>query len=309
VGAVFVVALLATGAWSSFVDQVFLSKRQYVDVGFSYVSALKGRIADLRIGTAHSSLHSGVELIITASPLVIVPALALGWWRCRGAPDLPATGLVAFGAAGIVGVFPRPGVNHFTDAMPLVLAATASLWALVPRPGLAESRRARLFVVVAFTIAAAAALVVVGSATQDFVRGADLRAAPFAPAAFRGGGATPALRLRRALHTNTNGQVFIAREDAGYFYLMTGIRNPLPYDIAERSDFGSKGQQGVIDRIRRGEARWVCLYPPGSHTLRVDPLAPRMLERWVHRHLKLVAKAPACDLYRATAASRTGPRA
>ena len=55
--------------------------------------------------------------------------------------------------------------------------------------------------------------------------------------------------------THTDGEIFVLREDAAFWYLTTGVRDPLPYDIPEVSDFGSGGEHGVIARLRARRGR------------------------------------------------------
>ena len=55
-----IVVLVATGAWSAFIDQVFLSKRQYVDVGL----LVRDRVGGPRervFGGAHTDLRGVVR--------------------------------------------------------------------------------------------------------------------------------------------------------------------------------------------------------------------------------------------------------
>ena len=116
-------------------------------------------------------------------------------------------------------------------------------------------------------------------------------------------------RLREGIWSNTDGRVFIAREDAGFLYFQTGTRNPLPYDMVERSDFGGGGEQTVIRDLVRERVQYVCLHPPRPAHKLESVLIPVTLERWVRTHYTFVSRYPSCDLYRAVAGSDTGPRA
>ena len=115
--------------------------------------------------------------------------------------------------------------------------------------------------------------------------------------------------LRNGIWSNTDGRVFIAREDAGFLYFQTGTRNPLPYDMVERSDFGGGGERTVIRDLVRERVQYVCLHPPRSRRKLASPLVPVTLERWVRSHYAMVGRYPSCDLYRAAVGSDTGPRA
>src|SRR6185436_19204630 len=102
------------------------------------------------------------------------------------------------------------------------------------------------------------------------------------PERFRAGVAD----IKRFVRDSTDGKVFIVREDAGFWYLTTGTRNPLPFDIPEVSDFGADGEDGVIRRLERGEATWVCVKPVKEHAN--GELEPRRIRRWVRAHFEFV---------------------
>jgi hypothetical protein len=312
VSAPVVAALASSGAWSAFVDQVFLSKRQYLGVGFSYSTALHDRVQ--RVFTnPHTDLRGVVQLTIMATPVVVVAVLLWACWRHRRNPDLLYVALVAFGCAGLAGVFPRPGVNHFVDVMPLTFAATVGVWALAPRRRTVTSRARWTVLAAVAMLTVVGSVVVAGDSMQAY---ANRRAAHDFPH-FR---AVPIRRhlrvrmheLRDGIWTQTDGRVFIAREDAGFLYFETGSRDPLPYDMVERSDFGGGGEQTVIHQLVRRRVQHVCLRRPRpARAVRAatSPLEPRTLERWVRNHYTFVGRYPACDLYRAVAGSDTGPRA
>ena len=65
----------------------------------------------------------------------------------------------------------------------------------------------------------------------------------------------------------------------------------------------------MIHQLVRRRVRYVCLHRPRPARAAASPLVPGTLERWVRAHYTFVGRYPACDLYRATAGSDTGPRA
>jgi len=304
-----VVFLVASGAWSAFIDQVFLSKRQYVDVGFSYVSAFQDRVQRVFSGT-HTDLRSVVQLTIMATPIIVIAVLVWACWRNHRNPDLRYVALVAFACAGLASVYPRPGVNHFADVMPLTFTATVGVWAVAPRRHTVTSRARWTVFAAAALIAFVAASVVAGDSVQAYANPRASRDFPhFESVPIRRHMRVRMDRLRSGIWSNTDGRVFIAREDAGFLYFATGATDPLPYDMVERSDFGGGGERGVIRDLIRNRVQFVCLHPPRPRRKADSPLVPATLERWVRAHYEYVGRYPACDLYRATAGSDTGPRA
>jgi hypothetical protein len=303
------VVLVASGAWSAFVDQVILSKRQYVDVGFSYVSALQDRVQRVFSGT-HTDLRSIVQLTIMATPIIVIAVLVWACWRNHRNPDLRYLALVAFACAGLGSVFPRPGVNHFVDVMPLTFIATVGVWAQAPRRHTVTTRARWTVFAAAALVAFVGASVVAGDAVQAYSNPLASRDFPhFENVPIRRHMAVRMGRLRDGIWSNTDGRVFIAREDAGFLYFETGTRNPLPYDMVERSDFGGGGERTVIRDLIRSRVQYVCLHPPRPRRKADSPLVPATLEHWVRTHYSYVGRYPACDLYRTAAGSETGPRA
>jgi len=296
VSAVGAAVLLASGAWSAFLDQVFRSKRDYLDVGFSYWTAVERRVDALGGGDPIDT-RAIVWLLILATPIAVAALLAWSCWRARRRIDAALTAFVAFGAVGILGAVPRPGVDHLgSTAALMITAAIGGVLSVPERPPSANARRRWL--TAGALLSAVAVLVVVGAAFDPPPIDVTRDAPHFATVPVASEVADRATTLRRGLAAATDGEVFIVRKDAGFLHFLTGTRNPLPYDIAERSDFGARGERGVVERLRNGEARWVCLEPARIERTGDDPLVPHVIERWVHTHGELAAELPMCNLYR-----------
>ncbi|MFI5046750.1 MAG: hypothetical protein ACHQIG_06770, partial [Acidimicrobiia bacterium] len=297
VGVVLSTILAATGAWSAFVDQVFREKREYLDVGFSFATAVERR-GDALTSVDPIDTRAIVWLLVLATPVVVAAALGWACWRARRHLDARLVGFVGFGVVGILGAVPRPGVDHLGSTLPLMVTAAAGAVLSVPEYGPPQRARRGLLVASA-ALAGVAALIVAGAALDTPSSAKLVTDAPY----FSGVPvprvvATRAKRLKAGLAEHTDGEVFFVRRDAGFLHFLTGTHNPLPYDIAERSDFGSAGEAGVIRRLRNGAAPWVCLEPARIKRDGTDPLVPRALERWVRANGELTALLPMCDLYR-----------
>jgi hypothetical protein len=296
VGVVTTALLAASGAWSAFVDQVFRSKAQYLDVGFSFATAVERRLGALGNGDPVDT-RAIVWLLILATPVVVLGACAWACWRADRRIDATLVGFVAFAVVGILGTVPRPGVNHLGATAALMITGAAG--AVLSVPERAPGRRARRGLLVAGTVLAAiAAAIAMGTALEPGTVRVDRDAPNFEATPVPHSVVYRAGLLRERLADLTNGEVFFVRQDAGFLHFLTGTHDPLPYDIAERSDFGGAGQRGVIDRLARGEAPWVCLTPARVPHHGEDPLVPRAIEQWVRLHGVLTAQLPMCDLYR-----------
>jgi len=287
--------LLASGAWSAFLDQVFRSKGDYLDVGFSYWTAVERRVDALGGGDPIDT-RAIVWLLILATPIVVAALLAWSCWRARRRIDAALTAFVAFGVVGILGAVPRPGVDHLgSTAALMITAAVGGVLSVPEHPPSATARRRWL--TASAVLSSVAVLVVIGAAFDPPEIDVTRDAPHFAAVPVASEVTDRATTLRDGLAELTDGEVFIVRKDAGFLHFLTGTRNPLPYDIAERSDFGARGERGVVERLRNGEARWVCLEPARIERTGEDPLVPHVIERWVRSHGELTAELPMCDLY------------
>ena len=301
-GAVIVLMLVpiaADGAWSAFVSQVFGEKGDYLRVGSSYFTIVHNQLDVLVSAVTDgerplSILHAGVVLL----PIVIIVVVVWAFARTRG-EGRPVVALFGiFTAAALLSMLPRPGSNHFAAVAPLAFSATLGAVATSTRGG-AVSRRVHHVVYAVTGVLALAAFAVV---TVHAVSGysdplvtrsgfAHLDGVPV-PKRFRAG----LEDIRTFVRDHTDGKVFILREDAGFWYLTTGAENPLPFDIPEVSDFGADGEPGVISRLARGEATWVCVKPVPEVGNGV--LEPRRIRHWVRTHFDYVATIRQCDMYR-----------
>lgn len=291
-------AVVATGSWNAFVSDVFSDKVSYLKVGTSYLAVI-GKQLDV-LGSAMSGHERALTILHACAvllPVVIVAVVVVALVRSRGDGRRRALLFTAFVAAALLGMVPRPGSNHLAAVAPLLLSAT--LGVITAARGREVSRQLRRFAVgLVGVLALAGVAVIVEHSVTGFSDPLVSRSA-FAhfdgtavPDRFRGGRDD----IRDFARANTDGKIFIVREDAGFWYLVTGTSNPLPYDIPEVSDFGAGGEQGVIDRLRRGEADWVCVKPVPDAGNGV--LEPRAIRHWVRTHFVYVATIRQCDMYR-----------
>ncbi len=302
VSAVCVLVIAATGSWAAFVDQVFRSKGEYVDVGFGYTPALQRRYDQLVTGDVPFQLRRITQLVVQAAPVVVLVAVVAGAVRARRSPLGPLVALVAFTVAGVLAVLPRPGLNHITGVMPLVVPALVGTWAVGRRERTTASVGGRVALVGVAALAVGAVVAVAVPLMSPPNPGRLQRdAAHFVGTPVTNRQLRSSARLARELRARGVDRVFIVRKDAGFLYLRTGTRNPLPFDIVERSDLGGDDEAGVIRRLEAGEADWVCVRKPGSGGRSDEGLIPARLERWIRTHLELEAELARCELYRGPA--------
>ncbi len=87
-------------------------------------------------------------------------------------------------------------------------------------------------------------------------------------------------------------EAFIVSSRSGFWYLVTGVRNPTMWDWPGVTSMGKRGQDEAIARIVRGEIAHVCL------DTREWGLNPRRLEQAVVAHMERVRNLGPCVFYR-----------
>jgi hypothetical protein len=97
----------------------------------------------------------------------------------------------------------------------------------------------------------------------------------------------------QALTQHTGGEpTLLLAPDASLYYLVSGLKNPTPFDYPLLTTFGRRGMNEVMMALDEGRIRAVCLK-------KLDwVLAPVELERYVASTLHWVGSAGPCDLYR-----------
>jgi hypothetical protein len=86
--------------------------------------------------------------------------------------------------------------------------------------------------------------------------------------------------------------VFLLTSDAGFYYLVSGIRNPTPIDYPLVASMGRDGEERLIAAIRSRHVSLVCVRPFPDPLLR-----PARLEKYVQTEMHFVSHLGFCDLY------------
>jgi hypothetical protein len=86
--------------------------------------------------------------------------------------------------------------------------------------------------------------------------------------------------------------LFILQPAASFSYLVTGLKNPTPFDYPLVTAFGTKGEEEVMAAIASRRLRRVCWQRVNG------PLAPARLERYVEENLEQEKQLGWCAIYR-----------
>jgi hypothetical protein len=260
------------GAFPAFVDFAFTGKQHYLEHGgVSYAVGLAEwwrALQQLPHERDLAALFRGQAFLL---PFVV---LAFALVAARRAPT----------------VFPRADLRHLASAVPALGVVGFAAWHALDQSG---RRRALAWIASGWLVAGLASVWLPlmapwvrgerGWSSEPHLRGALL------PRNHASGLAELAIPLR----VLAGRDVFIASPRASFLYLLSGARNPTPFDWPGLTSMGPSGEERTIERIAAGEIANACLEADAW------PLAPRRLERAIEQQMNFVADLGACRLYRA----------
>ena len=90
-----------------------------------------------------------------------------------------------------------------------------------------------------------------------------------------------------------DGPILFVTHEAGFLYLITGIKNPTSIDYFLVASMGKDGEERMIRSIESGEIASVCFYPYPDAQLR-----PLRLETFIETKMRLVSDLGFCSLYK-----------
>jgi hypothetical protein len=276
--------VLARGAGRAFFEYAVTNKRRYLrSAGLPYLDGLRllyRRRRDVRLRDRY-----------TATKFLVPPAtglLLLGQAvRAQTAEERAIVSLLTVhGAASTLGAFPRADETHLSYTLPPLIIGLA--WA-TGSIRLSPST---------WRVARPLAWTWLGSGVAiSFAKPRDL---------WRSGGMSicrlPHFRgiiedraliefaqgkaqvLRELAHRSPSG-TFLLAPDAAQYYLLSGIRNPTPYDFPYVTAFGHAGERATADAIRRGEIS----------TVMIDAGDPQ-LAAWELIHTTQETRSPIADV-------------
>jgi hypothetical protein len=300
--AVCLVPVAASGAWAKFVEYGFTGKGAYLRLApLSYLDIL------LELHRLSDWLRKPAFL----APAVLLP-LGVLWLRATRAERPPATAILAFSGAAVAGIYPRPDWWHLQPQLPILAVGIYWTWRRLSacrvetHLDLLDHRPNRTTTSIPgqmtrFSLAAQAILIAgaAGALAKPFAAAAQEHYALAGLPHFHGVLMPPeareetrehAARLKQAV---PEGEVFLLIPDAAVYYLLSGLRNPTPFDYPEIQTLGIDGEDKLIEAIGRGQIRTVCAGAAADR-----PLTPLKLLRHVERNMKREAGLGFCVLYR-----------
>jgi 4-amino-4-deoxy-L-arabinose transferase-like glycosyltransferase len=290
----------ATGGLGAFWDYALAGKGSYADLGsVSYLRGFRLEAVQARDLLTGGSLLDAIlpayhALLYLAVPAILV-SLVLAWLRSAGEERRRVEVVGLFALASAAAIFPRADASHVVVVSPVLLLAGWYAGHLLLRGWEPGRRRAGLVAAGIAVVLAPGALVAAAWPAVQADRGARPSDLPFA----RGVLIAPEreARMRETAfvlsRAGADGPLFLATPEAGFYYLLSGVSNPTPYDYPLASAFGRTGQAELVARIRQGDLDAVCL-----GIRRADNLTPWRLVYTVKTTMEPGERTPPCRVYR-----------
>jgi hypothetical protein len=283
-----------TGGFAGYVDYGFTGKEAYIHAPNVFVAALRGvvqAVGDIRSLAGADAAFWAVGFFLPALAVGGLVALVYAGWSRRRPDALP---IVAFAAAGSATLYPRLDPTHVAFAAPalvLLLAYALHIW----------RSRVHRFVWMAIAAWVGIAFLLIATLPLRLARSPDANLSPLPH--LRGAFVQrddvslwrrEAARLVSAAQGDSDG-LFLLVPDAGFRYLMTGLKNPTAFDFPFVTTFGRDGEQRVVDALASGRILRVCLADDWSG------LEPKVLVRYVRGVMRRGAQLGPCTMYAARA--------
>ena len=292
------IPVAATGGFSAFLDYGFTNKGTYTDLGgISYPTGFREEAVDVRgflragevLDATVPAYHAVLYLLVPA----ILVLLLVAWARQAGVERHRVEVVGLFAAASAAAIFPRADVAHVIVVAPVLLIAGWYSAHLLIRDLAPE--RARLAAIGAGIVLLPGVLVLAAWPAIQVERGFRPSNLPLARGVLVDPGREEHMEKTAATLTRVgaNGPLFLATSKAGFYYLLSGVPNPTPFDYPLATAFGRTGQEELVARIRRGEIAAVCL-----GFSRGGDLTPRPVVDAVRTTMKPGLPMPLCRVYR-----------
>jgi 4-amino-4-deoxy-L-arabinose transferase-like glycosyltransferase len=287
-----------SGAMAKLLDYGFFDQGTYVthaDISYTQQISRLPFLAREVLGLRH--VGAFLEQLQFALPIPAFAALVWSLVRSRSDGLGLSVAVSAFVAASFVGVFPRVDPDHMICAVPALLLGLAWAW---PRVHLRVNSHwdLALRLAVLLSLGAWACYGSVGNVRwlRNSLQTGTYRFAPwprYRGVLLRADFIDQANKQAEIMKASATGEeVFILTPPAAFYYHITGLRNPTPFDFPLSTAFGLHGQKEVIELLEKGQICQVCISPLGTHDF-----APALLEAYVLDHLEPMDILAWCEMY------------
>lgn len=294
----------SSGGTEKLIDYGFINKGTYIRLGgISYLDGLNQLVVLLGNIGSLDNLKKIYLLAPFLLPFLTFGALLADWLRSGTDKRNLTLTVILFVGAAFLGLYPRAGRTHLTYVIPELLIGLTYVWYRTkPHITTRWIRLIKAGLVVWFGIGLGFMLInpLVKISTGNY----QLSTLPH----FRGVlintdkqkeiySLAPSLTKEAS-----NEQAFILSPHAGFYYLVSGLKNPTSFDYPLATAFGRNGESEVMAAISRREIHPVFLdsqWPSPA-------LRPVVLETYVQEHMERSRDFGEFTLYRTIVESPGG---
>jgi len=285
------------GGIEKFVEYGFINKVNYIRFGSeSYLNGLMRLVLFLSSPSSIEDLKYIYGNILFFLPPLSLTAISLVWIRARANERILATIVLLFTVAAFMEVFPRANLVHVVYVTPELILGLIYVWHRLKR-----SIRPHWVLIAQTGLLLWLGIGLGYLILNPFVRAASDKYQFSTLPHFRGAFIDIFQHTQIRNDANalvdlvaTEQPVFLLSPNAGFYYLVTELKNPSPFDYPLVTAFGLNGEAEVRDAISSGKIRTVCL-----DRRKPSPLSPVLLERYIQEHMQRIRRVGFCTLYRA----------
>lgn len=284
--------VLLTNSIREFWDYGFGNKALYLELGrVSFIYQWLQSIPSLS-GLSFDRLQSfHVDTLYLLAPVTLIALLVLILKRPR---DKIGWIVLLFAAAAFIGAFPRVDSVHMSNTAPLILIAASYIWGQWSSGLSRPIRRLTKFAVILWFVAGLTFLfqprlhrLVSGGfevSTLQHFQGALIQ---------RGYYRVIQRQLVELVGSGDIESPLLVFPNASFYYLLTGYKNPTPFDYPLATAFGSQGEANVIRELSQGAIHRVCFRSAAESGVG-EALRPRQLEEFITTQMVPVRELDLC---------------
>jgi hypothetical protein len=288
-----VVPVMVSGAFEHFAEYFLLEREAFVRT--AYISYYKGVVSFLQSVSDLTFIRDPMEAmrysLFLVAPAVVALLVAV-LVRSRGEEKVRAAVVLAFSAAAFLTVFPRSDVWHvvFVSAM-IAVGLVYVVDRLFRLPPVRNAICGAFFLCLGVGYAEA----LWASAVRVFILDYRFLELPHFQYAMAHPSEVEALKqLRQQLVAVANhGPLLLATHEAGFLYLITGIKNPTSIDYPMVASMGKHGEERMIKSLQTRQISFVCFRPYPDVRLR-----PLRLQTFIETQMQFVSELDFCTLYK-----------
>jgi hypothetical protein len=263
VSALGVLPVSLSGGWTRFLDYGFMNRATYLQfAGISYFDGIKILMYLVSITNSIEGLIILFTHTLFLWPFLVLAALLIALIRKPGQKRLTAA-VAIFAVMGFLGVFPRADLTHLAYAVPELLIGLIYSWKMLKpsqtnwwvkaiQGGIVLWVGMGMVLILTLSVAKIKSSNYGVSTLPHFrkvliedrlINDIKISASALSEAARRGE------------------RPFLISPRAGLFYLVSGTKNPTPFDYPLATAFGRNGQEEVISGIAQGSISCIWVDP------------------------------------------------